>query len=364
MNKECYLLKNGLHIDTGGLLKACCLSSETIPVDFLETQNRKPLLTKDWIQRNCKQCIELENKKTDSMREHINNQFNPCDKVYYLDIRFSNLCNMACVMCDHQSSSIWQKLQNKKRAKTNLHREILDKIFSSQQERSHTFLHFAGGEPLLIKEHYDIFRQILACDQVRKIDLQITTNLSLLPNEALKMFERAGNVRVCVSLDATGEDYDYIRFPGRFKSVSTNLHRLLKYPNIEIVIQPTLSILNVFSFDKLINYFIKLRSEHSSANLLLYPHPLIYPEELNLYNFDFELSSLIKTKIKQIYKHTAKEPLLEPTRKLLKSILDNKGPGNTTTPQLKQFLNRIDLSRKVHHCQWDTSLNKVLHNYE
>ena len=104
-------------------------------------------------------------------------------KMTYWDIRFSNLCNLSCRSCGHIFSSSWYKDQkelagpewakkNKPlfwagRHETDMYDQLLEHIDYVEQ------VYFAGGEPLMMEEHYRILEEL---ERREKFDVGLVYN--------------------------------------------------------------------------------------------------------------------------------------------------------------------------------------------
>ncbi len=200
----------------------------------------------------CSKCYAQEASSGFSQRLYLNKYFLPklfeiaritepsghVDKVdlKYWDFRFSNLCNYRCRSCGPDSSSAWvpdaKKLGwlNDQEARKYLHVESvgeapnLDFIqrYLHQVER----IYFAGGEPLLMEEHWQILELL---DSQQRYDVQIVynTNLGTLEykgRNAADYWRKWGpNVTVRPSLDELGERAELIRSGTVWRTVVENL---------------------------------------------------------------------------------------------------------------------------------------------
>ena len=89
----------------------------------------------------------------------------------YWDIRFSNLCNLRCRSCGHIFSSQWYqdqvKLAGPEWGKNNKVLNYAGRTETDIWEQLEPHLdyveqiYFAGGEPLLMEEHYNILEELL-----------------------------------------------------------------------------------------------------------------------------------------------------------------------------------------------------------
>ena len=86
-------------------------------------------------------------------------------KMRYLDIRFSNLCNMKCRTCGSGYSSQWEIEDAKEGFKFNdpknevdvsrIQQDLYDQIPNLQRA------YFAGGEPLITEDHYELLEEMI-----------------------------------------------------------------------------------------------------------------------------------------------------------------------------------------------------------
>tara|TARA_B100000900_G_scaffold416120_1_gene449244 strand:+ start:1679 stop:2995 length:1317 start_codon:yes stop_codon:yes gene_type:complete len=163
--------------------------------------------------------------------------------IPYFDLRLGNLCQLKCVMCSPHDSSSWikeWKLQYPKYKDKDL---IADQGWDDQYDytwykkgsfidsmKHQAFniqeLYFAGGEPLLIPEHYKILEFMVEEGYAKDCNLRYNSNGLELPDKLFKLWEHFKEVRFNFSIDAYGERNDYIRYPSKWADVEKNLRRL------------------------------------------------------------------------------------------------------------------------------------------
>lgn len=169
----------------------------------------------------------------------------------YLDLRFGNNCNLACRMCGPTDSNAWYKdyhaITNKlsfqdshgqvdlaivngkiveKQASYNWYEqpEFWDSLKSSLDTIEHIYM--AGGEPLLIRQHYDFLQDCVSQGLSAKITLEYNTNLTVLPQKVINLWQHFKQVRVGASIDGFGEVFEYQRYPAQWSRVYENLKKL------------------------------------------------------------------------------------------------------------------------------------------
>jgi MoaA/NifB/PqqE/SkfB family radical SAM enzyme len=216
----------------------------------------------------CTRCYEQEDSGFFSMRLSANKHFghhigltntdNPDMKLIYWDIRFSNLCNLRCRSCGHIFSSNWYDDQvklageewgknNKRvnfagRSEHDIWQQLEPQIDNIEQ------VYFAGGEPLIMEEHYRLLSALI--DRGRTdVRLIYNTNFSELcykKTNVLELWKQFDSVSVGASLDAMGKKAEYIRKNTKWDQVERNRTEMLKVcPGVDFYISATLSIMNV-----------------------------------------------------------------------------------------------------------------------
>jgi sulfatase maturation enzyme AslB (radical SAM superfamily) len=215
----------------------------------------------------CGRCYEQEQSGFFSGRKSANKHHghhikkleqNPFEMTYW-DIRFSNLCNLKCRSCGHIFSSQWYQDQAKLaggewkdrnqvlnyagRTETDMWEQLLPHIDYVEQ------IYFAGGEPLLMEEHYRILDELVRRKRfdVRLIYNTNFTHTDLKGQSVFEYWKQFNSVAIGASLDASGARGEYIRKGTKWNQVEQNRIEMLKIcPDVDFYISPTLSILNAW----------------------------------------------------------------------------------------------------------------------
>ena len=165
-------------------------------------------------------------------------------KLHYLDLRLGHTCNLKCIMCSPHDSSMW--VPEHKKIIPIIQSPLIQKQMSWDQKDFNNYWHenlefweqiyeqipnikqlyFAGGEPLLIKEHKMFLQEIIKRGYADKISLRYNTNGILVDDEIIEIWEQFKKVKVGISLDGLYERVGYIRYPTDFSVVEENLWRL------------------------------------------------------------------------------------------------------------------------------------------
>ena len=221
----------------------------------------------------CGRCYEQENSGFFSGRQsankhhghhidrvnktHEDGHFDQFELTYW-DVRFSNLCNLKCRSCGHIFSSQWYQDQAKLeldqswkeknsvlnyagRTETDMWEQLEPHLDYVEQ------IYFAGGEPLLMEEHYRILDELV---KRKKFDVRLTyntnfTHTDLKGKSVFEYWKQFKSVAVGASLDDSGTRGEYIRKGTDWAVVEQNRRDMLDIcPNVDFYISPTLSIMN------------------------------------------------------------------------------------------------------------------------
>jgi sulfatase maturation enzyme AslB (radical SAM superfamily) len=110
-------------------------------------------------------------------------------------------------------------------------------------------IYFAGGEPLLMEEHYNILDELVRRERfdVRLIYNTNFTHTDLKGKSVFEYWKLFDSVSVGASLDGSGQYAEYIRKGTRWEQIEKNRVEMMKVcPNVDFYISPTLSIMNAW----------------------------------------------------------------------------------------------------------------------
>ena len=185
------------------------------------------------------------------------------------DFRFNNLCNLACTSCSPIYSSTWGNVAKLMDPSYSIQRfntsEINKESFINTiktQAENVIDVYFAGGEPLIQAEHYEILDHIDSINRLEHIDFVYSTNLSVLEYKSVNILDywkKMKSLRILVSLDEIDPDrLYYIRYPADLDKIVKNIKRLnetLTRANHDWVITPTWSIMNTHRMLDIVKFF-------------------------------------------------------------------------------------------------------------
>jgi len=280
----------------------------------------------------CEGCYRYQALGKKSSREEFNEMFgNHIDLVEntrkdgslenfdlkFIDFRFSNICNLRCRTCSHHFSNKWFEESRLLGCGTGAGHSLIYPVKSIHElwEQIEPILqglervHFAGGEPLMMEEHYKILNYLI---EHGKTDVILTYNTNFADfrykqYDVVDLWKHFRQVSLLASLDAMGERGEYMRKGLDWNKAEANRKRILKeVPHVRFQLTPTVSILNVLHLpDFYIDWLEK---------------GLIQPREINIYLLfepDFynilHLPPALKLRVRDKYKWFLEEYILKLT---------------------------------------------------
>lgn len=222
------------------------------------------------------------------------------DNIVSYDLRLGNLCNLKCVMCNPNSSSKWLedrdiigKYENtgfSEYSLPHLRWPTTDELWNyiHTNYRNIKLMHFAGGEPLLHKKHYNLLKFLVETNQSEHIFLKYNSNITVIPDQTCELWSKFKRVDIWSSIDGVGELNDYIRYPSKWSEILKSLSMLDSTPdNVNIRINATISALNVEYMPELYNFIVgqnykKIGKGHWYTGTHISPDLVYDPEHLSV----------------------------------------------------------------------------------
>ena len=276
-----------MHVWPNGRAFPCCLADTADTYGNTNRESIHELWNSDLakkLRRNmiankpsnaCKRCYELESDAhAYTLRKNMNNKFgHHFSKVLdthedgshdnvnftYMDLRFSNLCNLSCRSCGPTFSTVWYddfikafgyvnpEDAEQKYIQLKNNPNFLDELWPLLDTVEEVY--WAGGEPLVTAEHWDIMNHWIKTGRAKDISINYTTNFTNLYYKkqcVIDLWKEFKDVRVAASLDGSYERAEYIRKGTVWNDVVENRKKMLHdAPNIYFEITPTISLMNI-----------------------------------------------------------------------------------------------------------------------
>lgn len=391
----------GLATREDGAIQVCCRSH---PIGSIQDNTLEEIWNNDKMKhiryqvlnnerpKECEPCFNLEDQGVESLRQrHIAgvipesritlypNALDKLEKNYEMpfefptmEIKLNNLCNLKCRMCHPMDSTSWNDWkaieefyikENNFMVKViedlNLMRKpYLDK-FNDNPNWWNSFekllpyfkrVEFAGGEPLMDPQHYQILDMLAPYGD--QIEIKYATNLTTLGKGNRTIWDywpKFKSVAVNVSIDGIEDSYEYIRGNGNWKEVVDNIKQVQTISNVSrIVGAVAVQISNILVLDKMIEYFL------NDIGIIFYTNIVKYPNVLSIQVLPYELKDIaiarlqaVKLKIPE-YTYVKANPILLPiTLKQIDGIISyiNATDQHEKWKDCIEFNQRLDVTR-------------------
>ena len=343
-----------LHLEarTDGRVSPCCLSREVVKKDdgntlFLYRDNIQEAYNSKWMSNlrssldsgkkhsNCEVCWQDESIGQHSRRQRENDRFKHKllgfeqsdslpDQPIFLDLKLGNLCNLKCRICGPYSSVKWVQESVDLYGEESLphnQSEIEESEKSAAKNKMMTWdenptfwttltkwlpqienFEIFGGEPFLIKRHFDVLKLSIEGGYSKNQSLHYNTNGTVYPEDAIKnIFPHFKRVNVMFSLDGINDQFEYQRFPAKWTNALENLFKFKQSVNVEICL--TISALNIYYLDTYLEFW-------SQYDVPIYLNVLNTPVEYNYQILPNEFKDIIINKFKMLNSNTFKKNIL------------------------------------------------------
>jgi sulfatase maturation enzyme AslB (radical SAM superfamily) len=308
----CPMPWTGLMYNLDGKVKNCIRSVVDMPIGNIKNQpieqillgnenvtrqnniiNRQPVAS-------CQTCYELEHGKKGfdiisdrvfyikELKEVPTDLYQPNQfDLTTIDVRWTNLCNLACVYCSAQFSSRWADELNKPIVQPTAEQQENFKqyIFDHAKNLKHVYL--AGGEPLLMKENLELLQRLNP-----DVNLRINTNLSKTNTKVFETVCQFKNVHWIVSIETLTEEFEYIRYGHRWLDFLDNL-KIITALDHKISFNMLWFLLNYNSVFDCVDYLKNLGFHNNSFVI----GALLTPEYLNVRHLPKSVLHLLKIKL-------------------------------------------------------------------
>lgn len=276
---SCIKLWNHLYVGIDGNTNPCCVADKRFPTGNIDEINKHSSVLKSYMSngyrvRACKKCYEDEDAGIKSLRIPCNYSAEDEIAIDNLDIRINNLCNFKCRMCSEEySSAIQAETVDMYGKSAVLGHQQFNLERDSRQTRLEKFeqikkyvtpsinkIYFAGGEPLMLNEHYKVLDYLLEIEHT-ELALAYTTNMSQLLYKGKLVtdyWKQFKNVTVGASIDASDRVAEYVRHGTVWRDIQRNLDTIKNQcPHVKLFITSTAGFLNIENLIDLQKHFIK-----------------------------------------------------------------------------------------------------------
>lgn len=223
----------------------------------------------------CNACYSVEDLGGQSLRQNYLNggSFDralatnddgslPTMELDFIEVRFNNLCNFKCRICNGDYSSSISAEDSA--------RGIPGKVYKSPgtsqltgltEIRRHyatlTKIYFVGGEPLMMPEHWSVLEELVEQQLSSNMTLFYSTNGSVLTFKHAhinKFWSKFKRVHVNFSIDAEGSAAEYWRDGTNYTELLDNIATVSKIDTCCVGVNSTVGWPNVFSWIRFVEH--------------------------------------------------------------------------------------------------------------
>jgi|APSaa5957512535_1039671.scaffolds.fasta_scaffold50837_1 MoaA/NifB/PqqE/SkfB family radical SAM enzyme len=390
METICASLWDEFYIDPSAEVFPCCnIDKRNVFVDmdkgsYMEISNSENFrklrikMLNGQKDRNCALCYEIEKSNTFSLRMKANKPYENMDIVDILRNKtddngkislsptrlvfgFKNTCNLKCVMCTGSSSSAIQKEEIVMFGKTFQPRDKLlpvdykkrmDMLLPIVENLEHII--FSAGEPLLIKEHYEILDRLVALERW-DINIEYYTNLTMMTyhnRDIIDCWRKFNNLNLNFSLDAMHDQGEYVRNGIEWDLIMDNYDNIkCMLPTTNVEIHSTMHLYNAFRV-------IPFHKEWITKNLIdpskLRVRAVVFPDVISLQVLPVAYKETLAIEIKEHIRFLSSYPNTEYIIYLWECVYDYVWEANNSH-LLHQFVDYTDKKDKHRELCFETT---------
>jgi len=242
----------------------------------------------------CEGCWSDEDKGIKSKREYENERWAHIIPLLeksaklqnidlrYVELRLGNICNNACLTCNSYSSSKWYPDEKKiskvlpwfeLRPLENFKWFEKEEFYYDLAEKSQSVeeIYINGGEPTLIKAHFEYLKQLIVLGIAENVHLVYSLNMMDIPDNLIELWKGFKQVTVNASIDDLYERNYYIRYPTKWEETVASIDKLNQLPNVNWHVTQTVSLFNVYNLHEFSTWLKDNYNKDPHHNYVLYP---------------------------------------------------------------------------------------------
>ena len=235
-------------------------------------------------------------------------------RIRYIDLRLGSKCQLACVMCSPHDSSNWVKehkkiyptLENDNLKKSmawekesgklawsggsyNCHKKnpkFWDELYETLPHLRQ--LYFAGGEPLIMDEHYMLLEKCIEDGLAKDIELRYNSNGIEWQDNLFDLWKEFRNVIFHFSVDDISIRNHFIRYPSDWKTITNSISKMDNYRhgNLTLTTATTIMALNILYVPEFIKWKInsnfRILNKWPNGAGIFNCHLAYWPPQLNV----------------------------------------------------------------------------------
>ena len=295
----CILPWVSLEASPTGTVRPCCLADESIiddddlqcnliddTLEHIQDTKYMRKLRQKFLDgkrpKTCRKCWNEEDAGRTSKRMHTLNRLkhfdlpskwtNKAHGLMFLDLKLGNICNLKCRICGSWSSSTFaaEELQYVDNPKESFHYDMLrqgrwprenENFWQNLWDISEgiRYLEFTGGEPFMIKEHFEYLDWLVSNGLAPDIEIHYNTNGTQWPKkEYVKLWTYFKHVEIAFSIDNVGRKFEYERSGAIWHEVNENLEKFFELrnnvDNMSLQLCTTVNVFNVLYLEDVVKW--------------------------------------------------------------------------------------------------------------
>lgn len=314
----------------------------------------------------CNKCKIQEERGTISHRQIAIQKFGYTEevKIKYLDIAYSNKCNLACRMCKPSDSDKLEELyRGQKERPSWIAGNYRDTNYYSEEKVEWTkhlikdgleLLKVTGGEPTACKYFMGLVEWMIDNNYASNMELQLTTNGTKFNKPLIEKLLKFKKVKLLLSIDGTGKVYDYIRHHASWEKTYSNLKLLTEETQFELQVALVASFYNVTNI-------LSLIEECKKIGISVYTDQDLKPEnsEISPLNIDSNIRNILIKQADILEKEYNSKSLVDYHARHSAKALRNIATSNPVEPQRKlRLLQTIQIQDKLYKTNYKDFLQK------
>jgi len=372
-----------------GTTRPCCLAKHEIPGIDLKKHTLEDAFRSEYMDNmrrafsqgtkpgQCESCWIEEDAGKKSKREYMLEKFRHIEVDYnntkgeslqFLDLKLGNICNLKCRICGTWSSSKWgQEELDYYNPELSGNSQIKDWLKAGQWPRTSRkfwdnmdellpqikYFEFTGGEPFLIKQHFDLLERAVEQGYAKNIDIHYNTNTTKLPKQH-EIWKHFKHVQIAFSVDNTEERFEYERYGAKWRTSNKNIHAIHALRdsdeyNMQTQLCTTWNIQNIYYVDEVLTWADTMNFDSVHFNLM---HD---PWEMAISNIPMNIRAELMLYLQKCQvKH---EKYAQDIDSLKKIIMKSK---QADTQDLHNKLRRTDLYRNQNFAESHSKMAKAI----
>ena len=311
----CVLPWISLEASPVGTVRPCCLAMDEIEdkngdkyklanTSLIEIQNSQAMQTlrEDFLAgkkpQNCRRCWNEERSGRTSKRMHTLDRLKhmidenvswstDAMPLMFLDLKLGNICNLKCRICGSWSSSQFAAEEIKFNKKEETRGSFAYKMLKDgawpresaefwddldQHLDNIRYIEFTGGEPFMIKEHFQLLQKLVDTGRAGQVEIHYNTNGTQYPEEGEAIWKHFKHVEIALSIDDVEGRFEYQRSNALWSEVVANTERFrqLRSRNNNITLQAccTINVFNVYYLETVANWLVQQQFDFIYWNMM------------------------------------------------------------------------------------------------